>query len=85
MDALRPFTEHPASVGETYGEHFGTAVWFGGPHDPRRLCLPGARLLPFIFVHTGSRAITELNERMVAKRRRRPPAADRRATSRLPL
>jgi Family of unknown function (DUF6356) len=68
MDALRPFTEHPASVGESYGEHCGTAVYFGS-----RMILAGLAclvhgLLPFAFVRTGSRAVAELNERMIAKR-----------------
>jgi hypothetical protein len=41
-------------------------------------------LLPFLFVRTGSRAITELHDRMVVNRQRQaahaaPPAAERRA------
>jgi hypothetical protein len=72
MDALRPFTEHPASVGETYAEHCGTAVYFG-----TRMIFAGFAclvhgLLPFAFVRTGSRAVAELNERMIAKRRAAP-------------
>jgi Family of unknown function (DUF6356) len=72
MDALRPFTEHPASVGETYAEHCGTAVYFG-----TRMIFAGCAclvhgLLPFAFVRTGSRAIAQLNERMIAKRRGEP-------------
>ena len=30
MDLRRHFTEHPASVGETYGEHFKVAMGFAG-------------------------------------------------------
>ena len=37
-------------------------------------CLVHA-LLPFLFVKTGSRAIVELHERMVAKRHRHAPSA----------
>jgi Family of unknown function (DUF6356) len=74
MDVIRAFTEHPASVGESYGEHllqaacFGTRMLFAGI-----ACLLHG-LLPFLFVHTGSRAISELNDRMLASRRRQVPA-----------
>jgi hypothetical protein len=69
MDPLRPFTEHPASVGETYGQHLAMAACFGA-----RMIFAGCAclvhgLLPFLFVRTGSHAISELNERMIAKRR----------------
>jgi hypothetical protein len=75
MDPLRPFTEHPASVGESYGQHFAMAVCFGS-----RMILGGLAclvhgILPFMFVRTGSRAVSELNERMIAKRCRTEPAA----------
>jgi len=84
MDALRPFTEHPSSVGESYAEHCGTAVYFG-----TRMVLAGLAclvhgLLPFAFVRTGSRAIAELNERMITKRCAAPPAPLS-SDSRLPL
>lgn len=71
------FTEHPASVGETYGEHLVHASCFGG-----RMILAGLAcllhaLLPFLCVRTGSRAIEELNAKMLARRQapRRPPPA----------
>ena len=69
MDPVRLFTEHPASVGESYWGHLLRASWFGS-----RMMLAGAAcfvhaLLPFLFVKTGSKAITELNVAMVAGRR----------------
>ena len=69
MLSLKPFKEHPASVGESYTEHMGQAASFGF-----RLIFAGVACLvhaalPFLCVKTGSRAITELNERMVLKRR----------------
>ena len=69
MNLIRPFTEHPASVGETYGEHLIRAVYFG-----TRMVFAGVAclvhgVLPFFFVRTGSRAIAELNDRMVVNRR----------------
>ena len=72
MDLHRLFTEHPASVGETYGKHMARASWFGA-----RMMLAGMACmvhaaLPFLFVSTGSRAIEELNARMLATRRAAP-------------
>jgi hypothetical protein len=63
------FKEHPASVGETYFEHMGMASSFGV-----RMVFAGTACLlhgffPFLFVKTGSKAIAELHDRMVVKRR----------------
>jgi hypothetical protein len=73
MRFSRAFTEHPASVGESYSEHMGQAACFG-----LRMMFAGFAclvhgVLPFLFVRTGSRAISELNERMVTNRRRATP------------
>ena len=63
------FTEHPASVDETYTEHMVTAttfsvqLLFGGI-----VCFIHA-FLPFLFVKTGSSIIEGLNDRMVVNRR----------------
>ncbi len=67
MDLRRLFTEHPKSVGESYGEHLAHASGFGG-----RMMLAGVAcmlhaVLPFIFVRTASRAIDELHTRMRAR------------------
>ena len=69
MNLIRSFTEHPASVGESYSEHLFRAVYFG-----TRMVFAGIAclvhgVLPFLFVRTGSRAIAELNDRMVVNRR----------------
>jgi hypothetical protein len=79
MDMHRLFTEHPASVGETYGEHLVHASYFGG-----RMVLAGLAcilhaLLPFLCVRTGSQAIEELNAKMIARRQAsmsHPPASE---------
>ncbi|RMD62786.1 MAG: hypothetical protein D6826_06560 [Alphaproteobacteria bacterium] len=68
----RLFTDHPASVDETYAEHLGIATAFG-----TRMILAGLAclihgLLPFLFVKTGSNTIAELHARMVTHRRRFP-------------
>jgi hypothetical protein len=68
MDISSWFTSHPESVGESYGEHLVTATSFGG-----RMTLAGIAcmlhgLLPFLFVRTGSRTVSELNEQLIARR-----------------
>ena len=76
MSLIRAFTEHPASVGESYGEHMGQAVCFGTRMVFAGLACLVHGVLPFLFVRTGSRAIAELNDRMVINRRRAlPPIA----------
>ncbi len=77
MDWKSSFTEHPASVGETYTEHMEMAGGFG-----IRMLLGGAAclvhaILPFLFVKTGSSIIAGLHDRMVVNRDRRLPARER--------
>jgi Family of unknown function (DUF6356) len=72
MNVLRAFTEHPASVGETYLEHLGCALGFAV-----RMMLGGIAcaihaVLPFLFVRTGSGVVIDLYDRMVVNRRRTP-------------
>ena len=64
------FTTHPASVGETYGEHLATASGFGFRLIGAGLACLLHGLLPWTFTSTGSRAVRELHERMVTHRRR---------------
>jgi uncharacterized protein DUF6356 len=65
------FTDHPASVGETYFGHMAFAAWFAS----RLFAAAGAALvhafLPFLFESTASRIIRELYERT---HNRRPAA-----------
>jgi hypothetical protein len=68
MNVIRAFCQHPASVGESYGQHLLRASGFGV-----RMMLAGIACLvhgifPFLFERTGSRAISELNDRMVVNR-----------------
>jgi len=67
----RAFTEHPASVNESYAEHLAAAWSFAF-----RLLVAGLAclmhgLFPFLFTTTGSRAISTLHDRMVANRCRK--------------
>ena len=68
MGLKRLFTEHPASVGETYLEHLCAATGFAA-----RMMLGGAAcflhaLFPFAFRRTGSECIRQLHDRMVMNR-----------------
>lgn len=82
----RLFTDHPASVGESYGEHLRMASYFGS-----RMILAGLAclvhgLLPFLFTSIGSRTIAHLSDVMIAHRRRKAAGepADRTHASSLP-
>ncbi|WFL76154.1 DUF6356 family protein [Altererythrobacter arenosus] len=75
------FSEHPATVGETYFEHLLAAANFG-----IRMMLAGIACLlhgvfPFLFVKTGSRAVAQLHESMLTKRDRRLLATTDAATA----
>ncbi|WP_336986761.1 DUF6356 family protein [Altererythrobacter aquiaggeris] len=72
----KAFTEHPASVGETYFQHFRHANGFG-----IRMVLGGFAcmlhgFLPFLFVRTGSKQIETLHGTMVVNRRKYPEPID---------
>ncbi|WP_057883589.1 DUF6356 family protein [Tsuneonella troitsensis] len=67
------FRDHPASVGETYGEHLAHASGFG-----LRMIVGGFAcilhgLLPFLFVKTGSKQVSVLHDRMVTNRSKPMP------------
>jgi hypothetical protein len=66
----RLFTEHPATVNETYGQHFVSAAGFGFKMIGGGIvCLLHA-LIPGAFCTKGSDTICELYEKMVTNRRR---------------
>ncbi|MGJ3261597.1 MAG: DUF6356 family protein [Salinarimonas sp.] len=62
------FTDHPASVGESYLEHMGVAFSFGGRMLVAGLACLAHGVFPFLFTKTGSRTVVELHDRMVANR-----------------
>lgn len=71
MNLTRKFTEHPATVGESYGEHFVTAMGFGLALFKAACCCVVHAILPFAFEKTGSASISELHDRMVMNRKRK--------------
>ena len=69
------FTEHPASVGETYTEHMASAWSFSGRMALGALACFLHGLFPFLCTRTGSGIINELHGRMILNRsRQRAPS-----------
>lgn len=66
----RLFIDHPASVGETYGEHLVVASSFGWRMIWAGFACLIHGLVPGLCRTTGSRMIAELHECMVTHRRR---------------
>lgn len=76
---MRPsklFTDHPASVGESYGEHFLAASGFGLRMLAGALACLVHAVLPFLFVKTGSGIIRSLHDAMVVNRRKQTAVPD---------
>ena len=63
----RLFVEHPQSVGESYGEHFSVASWYGVRLLGAGLACMVHALLPFLFVRTGSATIERLHGHMTGR------------------
>lgn len=72
----KAFTEHPAAVGESYGEHFAHATGFGLRMIAGGFACLLHGLLPFLFVKTGSQQISTLHDRMVVNRSKMPSVMD---------
>ena len=70
MSLKAKFTEHPASVGETYGQHFVTAAGFSLSLFKAAFVCAIHAVLPFMFEKAGSQCITGLHDRMVTNRSR---------------
>jgi len=67
----RAFTEHPASVGESYFQHMGMAFSFGSKMVVSGIACLFHGLFPFLFKTTGRQCIEDLHDRMVLHRDRR--------------
>lgn len=70
MSLKAKFTEHPESVGETYGQHFVHAMGFSLSLFKAAIVCGVHAILPFMFEKTGSDCITGLHDRMVTNRER---------------
>lgn len=71
---LNPFTVHPASVGETYGQHLRFALQVGARMMLGGLAATIHGLFPFLFVTTASRSLEALNAVRERHTRRKPRA-----------
>ena len=72
----KAFTEHPASVGETYTEHLAHASGFGLRMIAGGFACLLHGLLPVLFGKTGSQQIRTLHDRMVVNRLKMPSVMD---------
>ena len=70
------FTEHPASVGETYFSHLFSALGFCAKLTLALIACLIHSFLPFLFEKTGSQMITKLMDEMVHHRDKRDPAVE---------
>ncbi len=57
------FTDHPASVNETYLGHMAFAAWFASRLLLAAMAALVHAVLPFLFETTASRIVRELYER----------------------
>jgi hypothetical protein len=73
----RLFTEHPASVGENYPQHLGSAWYFAWQMSLGAAACLLHGIIPFLFKTSASRRIRHLHEQMIMNRSRlRPDVAD---------
>lgn len=70
MSLVQKFNEHPATVGETYTQHFVSAMGFSLSMIRGALCCAIHAVVPFWCEKHGSEAITRLHDRMVTNRSR---------------
>lgn len=66
MDVRTRFTEHPASVGETYLEHFRNAARYSRELLAASLCAGIHALFPWTHCTTASTKIQALHDEMSA-------------------
>ena len=67
----RIFKDHPASVGESYGEHFGVAMSFSWSLLIASMACLVHAIIPCLFKKSASERVNALHERMVTHRDRR--------------
>ena len=65
------FTAHPATVGESWGEHFVAAMGFSLSLFRAAMVCAIHAVFPFLFEKTGSQCIADLHRRMVTHRESR--------------
>jgi hypothetical protein len=68
---MKFFTEHPATVGESYAEHLQMASSFGAAMVLGGIACMIHGIFPALFVKTGSTTVLKLHDRMISKRNRK--------------
>ncbi|MDH3684030.1 MAG: DUF6356 family protein [Acidimicrobiia bacterium] len=71
----RRFTEHPASVDETYGEHLRVALHFSGQLAVASAAAAVHALAPWLCTRSASTKVAQLNVEMTSGARAPKPAA----------
>jgi hypothetical protein len=71
---MKAFTEHPASVGETYFQHMRHSMSFSLKMIGGGFACMAHAFFPFLCVTTGSSQIRSLHDRMVVNRDKQTPA-----------
>ncbi len=66
MEIKRHFTEHPASVGETYGEHFKVAAGFAGSLAMAAMAAAVHAVVPSCCSKSASKRIIAMHDRMTS-------------------
>jgi len=66
---IKRFTQHPATVNETYFQHMGKALLFCGLFIYGAIVALVHAFFPFLFEKSGSQLIRQLHHRMVTTRR----------------
>ncbi|MEP1124825.1 MAG: DUF6356 family protein [Ilumatobacter sp.] len=66
MEIRQHFTEHPASVGETYGEHFKVAAGFAGSLAIAAVAAAVHAVVPSRCSATASRRILAMHDQMTS-------------------
>lgn len=79
MRVTTVFTEHPASAGETYGEHMRVALSFAFPLAKAAIAALVHAFLPFLFTTTASATVKTLHDRMARRCVNCPKTVGRRA------
>lgn len=69
MTMLRLFTDHPRSVGESYGRHALVAARFGAAMIAGGLACCVHAALPALFARTGSSTVRRLHREIAARAR----------------
>lgn len=81
---VKDFVDHPRSVGETYGEHWMSAMGFAVTMLGLAMACAVHAFVPGMFKTTASRTVTELHRRMVTQRDRRQHTGDAAGHARTP-